>query len=93
MVDGSVFPIEALPAGVDAAVPEETVKCALVFATGELEQVVWRHVVVLVDSLHDMREQIAELRVVGQRKAFTQESRSQWGCGDRMGVERGRRGC
>ena len=36
VVDGPVFPIEALPAGVNAAVPEETVKRALVFATGEL---------------------------------------------------------
>ena len=36
VVDRPVFPIEALPAGVNAAVPEETVKRALVFATGEL---------------------------------------------------------
>lgn len=36
VVDGSVFPIEALPAGVNAPVPEETVERALVFATGEL---------------------------------------------------------
>lgn len=36
VVDGSVLPIEALPAGVNAPVPEETVERALVFATCEL---------------------------------------------------------
>jgi len=36
MVDSPVFPIEALPTGVSAAVPEETVEGTLVFATREL---------------------------------------------------------
>ena len=36
VVDGSIFPIEGLPAGVDAAVPEETVERARVLATREL---------------------------------------------------------
>ena len=90
VVDGSIFPIEGLPAGVDAAVPEETVERARVLATRKLQQVVGGQVVVLVDGLNDTGEQIAELGVVGQRKAFTQQRRSQWRCGDRMGVERGR---
>jgi len=59
VVNGTVFPIEALPAGANTAVPEETVECALVFAARELQEVVWWYVVVLVDGLDDTRERVA----------------------------------
>ena len=77
MVDCSVLSIEALLARVNAAVPEETVERALVFAAHELQQVVWRYVVVLVDNLDDARERVAELRVVRQGEAFTQQGRGE----------------
>ena len=53
VVNGPVLSIEALPAGANAAVPEETVERALVLAARELQQVVWWHVVRPVNDLDD----------------------------------------
>lgn len=93
MVDRSVLSIEALLARVNAAVPEETLERALVFAARELQQVVWWYVVVLVDNLDDARERVAELRVVRQGEAFAQQGRGEWRCGHRMRMVRGRGWC
>jgi hypothetical protein len=53
VVDGTVLSIEALPAGIDTSVPEETVERALVFAARELQQVFRQDIVILVDGLDD----------------------------------------
>jgi len=91
VVDRAVLPVEALPTGAGGAVPEETVVRALVFAAGELQEVLGRDVAVLVDGLDDTRERVAELGVVRQGEALAQQGRGERSCGHRVGVEGGRR--